>query len=103
MKKVGDYDHERKIILMSNNAPDTMTKQPRYHEKYREQCIKNGEQYYEKNKERLRIMARDRCGGLSEEDKNIEREYARNKHQNVSAKDKQKLNERKKKNICSIS
>ena len=48
-------------------------------------------------------MARDRCGGLSEEDKNIEREYARNKHQNVSAKDKRKLNERKKKNICSIS
>ena len=35
--------------------------------------------------------------------KNIEREYARNKHQNVSAKDKRKLNERKKKNICSIS
>ena len=69
MKEVGDYDHERKIILMSNNAPDTMTKQPRYHEKYREKCIKNGEQYYEKNKERLRIMARDRSGGLSEEDK----------------------------------
>ena len=66
---MGDYDNERKIIVMSNNAPETMTKQPRYHEKYREKCIKNGEQYYEKNKERLRIMARDRCGGLSEEEK----------------------------------
>ena len=43
MKKVGDYDNERKIIVMSNNAPETMTKQPRYHEKYREKCIKNGE------------------------------------------------------------
>ena len=52
--------------MISNNTPETMTRQQRYHEKDREKRIEGGKRYYEENKKRIQNMARDQYRGLSE-------------------------------------
>ena len=51
--------------------------------------------YYQKNKERLRVQARDKYRNLSEE-KNKKRECGKNRYCNMSGEKKQRLKEYKK-------
>ena len=44
--------------------------------------------YYENNKERLRVQARDRYRNVSEEGKNKKREYEKNRYCNMSEEEK---------------
>ena len=46
-----------------------------------------------KNKERIRIKARDKYRNLSEEEKNKKREYGKNRYRNMSEEKKQRLKE----------
>ena len=48
-------------------------------------------EYYENNKERLQEQALLKYGELSNEEKNIKREYGRNRYGNMTEQDKQKL------------
>ena len=48
-------------------------------------------EYYENNKERLQEQALHKYGELSNEEKNIKREYGRNRYGNMTEQDKQKL------------
>ena len=52
--------------------------------------------YYQKNKERLRVQARDKYRNLSEEEKNKKRECGKNRYCNMSGEKKQRLKEYKK-------
>ena len=52
--------------------------------------------YYENNRERLRYQAKDKYRNLSEEDKNIKREYGKNRYQNMSEKSNKNLKNIKK-------
>ena len=47
--------------------------------------------YYENNKERLRVQARDRCRNLSEEGKNTKIESEKNGYRNISEEEKKIL------------
>ena len=44
-----------------------------YYQKNRDVILSRATGYYENNKERLRVQARDRCRNLSEEGKNKKR------------------------------
>lgn len=48
-------------------------------------------------------MASDQYRELSKEEKDGKSKYARNRQQNISEEDKQKLRERKKNRICVMS
>ena len=48
---------------------------------------------YQKNKERLRVQARDKHRNLSEEVKNEKREYGKNRYRSMSGEKKQRLQE----------
>ena len=39
--------------------------------------------YYQRNKKRLKVQARDKYRSLSEEEKNKKREYGKNRYQNI--------------------
>ena len=52
--------------------------------------------YYQKNKERLRVQARDKYRNLSGEEKNKKRECGKNRYCNMSGEKKQRLKEYKK-------
>ena len=45
--------------------------------------------YYQRNKERIMVQARDKY--LSEEEKNKKREYGKNRYHNMSIEKKQRL------------
>ena len=47
--------------------------------------------YYQRNKQRLKKQARDKCRNLSEEEKNEKREYGKNRYHNMSKEKTQKL------------
>ena len=49
--------------------------------------------YYENDKERLRVQARDKYRNLSEEEKNKKREYGKNRYLNMSEEKKKRLKE----------
>ena len=53
---------------------------------------KQSKNYYENDKERLREHARDKCRNLSEEEKNIKREYGKSRYTIICLK-KKKVNE----------
>ena len=46
-----------------------------YHQRNRERLLNKAKDYYQNDKERLREQARNRYRNLSEEDKNIKREW----------------------------
>ena len=57
--------------------------------KNRKKQIQKAKQYCEENKQTLQIMACDQYKGLSEEEKDKNREYVRNGYQNISGEDTQ--------------
>ena len=61
-----------------------------YYQKNRDVILSRAKGYYENNKERLRVQARDRCRNLSEERKNKKREYEKNRYPNMSEEEKKK-------------
>ena len=61
-----------------------------YYQKNRDVILSRAKGYYENNKERLRVQARDRCRNLSEEGKNKKREYEKNRYRNMSEEEKKK-------------
>ena len=52
--------------------------------------LNRAKDYYENNKERLRVQARDKWRNLSEEEKNKVEEYGKNRYRNMSEEKKQK-------------
>ena len=70
-----------------------------YHQKNREIILNKAKYYYENDKERLRVQARDKYRNLSEEDKNNNRkEYGKkNRYHSMPKEKKQKLKEYQKK------
>ena len=62
-----------------------------YYQKNRDVILSRAKGYYENNKERLRVQARDRCRNLSEEGKNKKREYEKNRYRNMSQEEKKRL------------
>ena len=59
--------------------------------------LNRAKDYYENDKERLRVQARDKYRNLSEEDKKKKREYGKNRYHNMPEEKKQKLKEYQKK------
>ena len=68
-----------------------------YYQRNREAALTRAKDYYENNKEVLREKATNKHIELSEDKKNIKREYGRNRHKNISEKKKQRLKEFQKK------
>ena len=65
-----------------------------YYQRNRDVILSRAKDYYESDKERLRVQARDKYINLSEQEKNKKREYTRNRYHSMS--------EEKKKNIKKI-
>ena len=59
--------------------------------KNRDVILNRANGYYENNKQRLRVQARDRYRNLSEEGKNKKREYEKNRYRNMSEEEKKRL------------
>ena len=55
--------------------------------------LNRAKDYYENNKERVRVQARDKYRNLSEEEKNKKREYWKNRYCNMSEGKKNRLKE----------
>ena len=53
--------------------------------------LNRAKNYYRNNRNELKVKTRDKYGKLSEEEKNIKREYGRNRYNNISEEDKQRL------------
>ena len=64
------------------------------YQRNRETVLKRAKDYYENNKEVLRQKAKNRY--TVEEEKNIKREYRRNRYRNMSEENKERLKEYKK-------
>ena len=54
------------------------------YQKKRNVILNKAKDYYKNNKERLKEQARDKYRSLSEEEKNIKREYGKNRYHNMS-------------------
>ena len=61
--------------------------------------LNRAKDYYENNKERLRVQARDKYRNLSEEEKNKKREYGKNRYHNMSKRISKELLQEKKVSI----
>ena len=68
-----------------------------YYQRNRGIILNRAKDYYENDKERLRVQARDKYRNLSEEDKKKKREYGKNRYHNMPEEKKQKLKEYHKK------
>ena len=55
--------------------------------------LNRAKDYYENNKEELRTQARDKYRNLSDEEKNIKREYGIKRRRNMSDKEEKRLKE----------
>ena len=55
--------------------------------------LNRAKDYYENDKERLRLQAREKYRNLYEEEKNKKREYGKNRYRNMSEEKKQRLKE----------
>ena len=64
-----------------------------YYQKNWDVILNRAKYYYENNKERLRMQARDKYRNLSEEEKNKEREWRKNRYCNMSEEEKKRLKE----------
>ena len=64
-----------------------------YHQKSWGIILNRAKDYYENNKERLRVQAKNKYGNLSEEEKNKKREYGKNRCCNMSEEEKKRLKE----------
>ena len=63
-----------------------------YYQRNRDVKLNRSKEYYENNKERLRVQARDKYRNLPEEEKN-KREYGTNRCCNMSEENKEKPKE----------
>ena len=70
-----------------------------YYQRNREAILKRTKDYHQNKEEVLRKRVKNKYRELSGEDKNIKREYGRNRSHNMSEKEKQKLKEYQK-NYC---
>ena len=59
-----------------------------YYQQNRDVILNRAKGYYENDKERLRLEARDKYRNLPEEEKNKEREYRINRRRNMSEEEK---------------
>ena len=66
-----------------------------YYQRNRDVILNRAKDYYENDKKRLRVPARDKYRNLSEEEKN-KREHGKNRYQNMSEEKKQRLKEYRK-------
>ena len=55
--------------------------------------LNRAKDYYENNKDELRLKARNKYRELSDDEKDIKREYGRNRYHDMSEEDKQRLKE----------
>ena len=55
--------------------------------------LNRAKDYYDNNKERLRVQTRDKYRNLSEEEKSRKREYRKGRYCNMSEEKKQRLKE----------
>ena len=62
-----------------------------YYLKNRDVILNRAKDYYENDKEKLRVKTRDKYRNLSEEEKNKEREYEKNRYRNMSEEKKKRL------------
>ena len=79
MKKV-DYN---KILLLYIKMDEIA-----YYQINRETLLNRAKGYYKNNKEVLRKKAKNKYGELSGEEKNVEREYRRNRYKHMSEEKK---------------
>ena len=63
-----------------------------YYQRNRDVILNRAKYYYENDKERLRVQARDKYRNLSDKKKN-KREYGKNRYHNMSEEKKQRLKE----------
>ena len=64
-----------------------------YYQRNRDVILNRAKHYYENDKERLRVQARDKHRNLSEEEKNKKIKYEKNRYRNMSEEKKQRLKE----------
>ena len=62
-----------------------------YYQKNRDVILNAAKDYYENNNERLGMQAGDKYRNLSEEEKNLKKEYGKNRYRNMSKEKKQRL------------
>ena len=62
-----------------------------YYQRSKDVILSKVKYYYQKNKERLKKQARDKCRNLSEEEKNKKREYGKNRYRNMFEEKKKRL------------
>ena len=61
-----------------------------YYQKNQDVILNRAKDYYENDKERLRMQARNKYRNLSEKYKNKKREYVKNRYCNMSEEEKKK-------------
>ena len=64
-----------------------------YNQKNRDVILNKAKDYYENDKERLMVQARDKYRNLPKEEKNKKREYGKNRYHNMSGEEKKRLKE----------
>ena len=64
-----------------------------YYQKNQDVILNRAKDYYENDKEKLRVKARDKYRKLFGEEKNKKREYGKNRYRNMSEEKKQRLKE----------
>ena len=69
-----------------------------YYQRNQDVILDRAKDYYEHDKERLRVQARDKCRNLSGEEKIKRREYGKIRYRSISEEKKQRLKEYQKNN-----
>ena len=70
-----------------------------HYQRNREVILNRTKDYYENDKERIRLQTREKYRHLSEGGKNKKREYGKNRYHNMSEEKKQRLKEYQKNTV----
>ena len=62
-----------------------------YYQRNRGVILNTAKDYDRNNRDESKAKARGKCRELSEEEKNVKRKYGRNRYNNMSEEDKQRL------------
>ena len=62
-----------------------------YYQRNRGVILNRAKDYDRNNRDESKVKARGKCRELSEEEKNVKRKYGRNRYNNMSEEDKQRL------------
>ena len=65
-----------------------------YYQRSREVILDRAKDYYRNNRNELKVKATDKYRKLSEEETDMKRQYGRNRYNNMSEVNKQRLNKR---------